>query len=456
MKLWGGRFGESQDELAAALNRSLPFDYRLGEVDVRASLAWARALGRAGILTEAETLQIVAGLEAIQDEIIAQTFEFQPTDEDIHTAIERHLVELIGPLGGKLHTGRSRNDQVATDFRLWVMDATAMLQGGLRQVQSALVKRAQEDWGLILPGYTHLQRAQPVLLSHWWLGYFWSFQRDHQRLSESFKRLSVLPLGSAALAGTTFPIDRAALAAELGFAAVSENSLDAVSDRDFALEFLFLAALIGVHCSRLAEMLILFSTAEFGFIELAEAYATGSSLMPQKKNPDVLELIRGKAGTLIGHLTGLLATVKSTPSAYDKDLQEDKLPVFQAADALRLILPVLAGCLLSLRVNPERLSAALDPAMLATDLADYLVERGVPFRQAHALVGQAVRRAEELGVPLDQLPILEYQAIHAAFGEDLHRVFDFQAAVGRRLAGGGTAPEAVQSQLQKAQQILSE
>ena len=454
MKLWGGRFSAGQDSLAAEYNNSLAFDYRLGAVDVRGSQAWARALGRAGILAEEEVSQINAGLDSVQQELAADSFIYQPTDEDIHTAVERRLVELIGPVGGKLHTGRSRNDQVATDFRLWVMEAIIDVQTGLQEVQAALIGRAESEQGLILPGYTHLQRAQPILFSHWWLGHFWPLQRDLQRLSDLQKRAAVLPLGSAALAGTPFAIDRQALAEDLGFTSASPNSLDAVSDRDFAVEFLFCTALIGVHLSRLAEMLILYATAEFGFIQLSDAYSTGSSLMPQKKNPDPLELTRGKSGTLVGQLTGLLAVMKSTPSAYDKDLQEDKIPVFQAADTLRQMLPVMAGLLHSLVVRHENLQAALDPAMLATDLADYLVARGIPFRTAHHLVGQVVKKADDLGFTLDQVPLSELQAIHPAFQADVTAVFDFQAAVSRRSAHGGTSPEAVSGQLKEAKRLL--
>ena len=456
MKLWGGRFAQSQDSLAAEYNNSLPFDYRLGEVDVRGSLAWAKGLGLTGILSVEEVTVICLGLETIRGELAAGSFVFQPGDEDIHSAVERRLIELVGAVGGKLHTGRSRNDQVATDLRLWVLDAIISASSGLLQVQAALIARAEADWDLVVPGYTHLQRAQPILLSHWWLGHFWPLQRDHQRLVELRARTALLPLGAGALAGTPFAIDRQALAADLGFAAVTPNSLDAVSDRDFAAEFLFISTLIAVHLSRLADMLIIFSTAEFGFIELADAYSTGSSLMPQKKNPDPLELTRGKAGTLIGSLAGLLAVLKGTPSAYDKDLQEDKLPVFQAYDTLRLMLPVMAGLLQTLSVHPQRLQAALDPGMLATDLADYLVERGIPFRSAHNLVGQAVRRAAQLSLSLDQLPLVELQAIHPAFGTDVTLVFDFKAAIARRQSTGGTAPDAVRAQLEAAIRVMEE
>jgi argininosuccinate lyase len=453
-KLWGGRFEGDQNALAAAFNDSLPFDRRLGLVDVQGSRAWAGALLAAGVINPEEHSAIQAGLEAVGAELAAGAFAFQPDDEDIHTAVERRLGELIGAPAGKLHTGRSRNDQVATDFRLWLLQALPALDAHLAGVQQALLGRAESDFGVLLPGYTHLQRAQPLLLSHWWLSHFWPLQRDRQRLADLRARLAWLPLGAGALAGAPLAVDRQALSAALGFDQPAPNSIDAVSARDFAAEFLFCAAQTGVHLSRLAEALVIFSTAEFGFIELADAYSTGSSLMPQKKNPDPLELARGKAGTLIGLLTGLLATLKATPSTYDKDLQEDKVPVFQAADTLALMLPVLAGLLQTLRPNPARMQAALDPAMLATDLADYLVAQGLPFRQAHSLVGQAVRRAAALGVGLDALALQEYQALSPAFGPDLYQVFDFGASVNRRAALGGTAEAAVRQQMDMARQAI--
>ena len=454
-KLWGGRFSDSTDPLAAAFNNSILFDWRLAEVDVRGSIAWAHALSDANVITPEEAEHIITGLEQIHSEIQAGSFQPDPGDEDVHTAIERRLGELIGPLAGKLHTGRSRNDQVATDLCLWLMEAVQRVDMHLKAAQSALVERAEQARGMILPGYTHMQRAQPVLLSHWWLSHFWPLQRDRERLEDMCARVAVLPLGAGALAGTPFLVDRQKLAQELGFAAVAPNSLDAVSNRDHAAEFLFIAALIAVHLSRLAEMLILFTTSEFGFIELSDRYATGSSLMPQKKNPDMLELTRGKAGTLIGRLAGLLAVLKGLPSAYDKDLQEDKQPLFEAADTLELTLPVMAGLLITLQVYPERMRAALDPGLLATDLADYLVRRGVPFRQAHHLVGGAVRRAQDLGLPLDHLPLDELQAIDSVFEEDVVEVFSFEASVSRRNVAGGTGPEAVEVQIRKAKECLS-
>jgi argininosuccinate lyase len=454
MALWGGRFTENLNELAAKLNNSLPFDWRLAEVDVRGSIAWAQALSRAKVLSMDDSAQIVFGLHKILDEIHGGHLKFDTGDEDIHSLVERRLGEIVGPVAGKLHTGRSRNDQVATDFRLWLMGAIDQIDRALHELQAALVDRAETDRSIRLPGYTHFQRAQPILLSHWWLSHFWPLARDRERLAQTRERTAVLPLGAGALAGAPFPIDREWLAHELGFNAVSANSLDAVADRDFAAEFLFAAALIGVHLSQLAEALIVYSTAEYGFVELADAFSTGSSLMPQKKNPDTLELARGKAGTLIGHLTGLLATLKGLPSAYDKDLQEDKPTVFAAAETLLTVLPVTAGAIRTLSVKADRMQAALDPGMLATDLADYLVARGLPFREAHAITGQAVRRASELGIKLDQLPLNELQALHPAFDEAAAGVFDFQAAIDRRSVTGGTGSTAVQAQIEEAKRFL--
>lgn len=453
MALWGGRFTENLNELAAELNNSLPFDWRLADVDVRGSMAWAQAIGKAGVITAAEATQLVGGLRQILDEIHNNQLDFNTHDEDIHSLVERRLGEIIGAVAGKLHTGRSRNDQVATDFRLWLMETSDQVDQAIHQLQAVLAARAETDWGVNLPGYTHFQRAQPIALSHWWLSHFWALMRDRQRLAEARQRTAVLPLGSGALAGTPFAIDREWLAQELGFRAVSMNSLDAVADRDFAAEFLFAAALIGVHLSKLAEALIVYSTAEYSFIELADAFSTGSSLMPQKKNPDTLELARGKAGTLIGQLTGLLATLKSLPSAYDKDLQEDKPAVFEAAKTLLTMLPVTAGAIRTLSVKANRMQAALDPAMLATDLADYAVAKGVPFREAHAIAGKAVRRAIELGIPLDRLAVGDLQAIHPVFEADVATVFDFQAAIDRRNTIGGTG--AVRQQLEQAKLYLA-
>jgi argininosuccinate lyase len=392
-------------------------------------------------------------LAAIREEFSSGQFRFLPSDEDIHTAVERRLTELIGEPAGKLHTGRSRNDQVATDFRLWMLGAIPDLDRALRDVQLTLLEQAERAGETVMPGYTHLRRAQPVLLAHWWLSHFWPFQRDRERLQDLTGRVSVLPLGSGALAGVPFDIDRAALAESLGFARIAQNSIDAVADRDFAAEYLFCASMIGIHLSRLAEQIVLFTSAEFGFFELSDRYSTGSSLMPQKKNPDVFELTRGKAGTLIGLLTGLLSTLKGLPSAYDKDLQEDKAPVFQATDTLLAILPVISGALRTITARPERMRAAIDSSMMATDLADYLVSKGVPFREAHALAGKAIRAAEEKDLELEELPLADYQTL-GPFEEDVYSAFDPLRSIRKRNAIGGTSPLSVRLQIAQCREKM--
>jgi argininosuccinate lyase len=448
MTLWGGRFAQKLDQLAWDLNTSLPVDQRMAIQDVDGSLAWAQAIHRAGILSKEEHTSISQGLGIVREEFSSGRFTFAPSDEDIHTAVERRLTELIGDLAGKLHTGRSRNDQVATDFRLWMLQEIPDLQNALMSLQAALVEQAEAAGQNVMPGYTHLQRAQPILLAHWWLSHNWALQRDSARLNDLISRISILPLGSGALAGVPFEIDRIALANSLGFEEVSQNSLDAVSDRDFAAEYLFCATMIGIHLSKLAEQIVLYTSAEFGFLELSDAFSTGSSLMPQKKNPDVFELTRGKAGTMIGLLTGLLATLKGLPSTYDKDLQEDKAPVFQATDTLLAILPVLTGALKTIAVKAERMQNAIDPTMMATDLADYLVERGVPFREAHAMAGKAVRAAGEKKQSLAELPLEAYQAI-GPFEADVYQVFDPLKSIQKRNAIGGTSLQSVKNQIQK-------
>ncbi len=453
MTLWGGRFTSNLDQQAWELNTSLPFDQRLALQDVQGSLAWTKALYAAGILNHEEQAAITGGLEAIAEEFVSGIFAFAESDEDIHTAVERRLGERIGPAAGKLHTGRSRNDQIATDFRLWMLSALPRLDSAVVGLQSTLVEAAGQHIETLMPGYTHLQRAQPITLGHWFLSFFWPLQRDRERLSALRKRTAVLPLGCGALAGTAFPIDRAALTDSLGFDAPAPNSLDAVSDRDFAAEYLFCAAMIGVHLSKLAEAVALFTTAEFGFFTLADAFSTGSSLMPQKKNPDLFELARGKAGALIGLLVGLMATLKGLPSSYDKDLQEDKQPVFQATDTLLAVLPVLSGALANMIIHPEKMRAAIDASLLATDLADDLVRKGVPFREAHTIIGQAVRYAAEHGLSLDQIPLDEWQRL-GPFDQHVYDLFDPLAAVQRRIAFGGTAPAAVIQQMEQAKILI--
>jgi argininosuccinate lyase len=453
-KLWGGRFAKATDAQLEQFNASLSFDRRLYAADIAGSVAYARALVDAGILTPEEAEVIVEGLETVLAEFEAGEFTFQPLDEDIHTAVERRLHELKGDVAGKLHTGRSRNDQVATDVRLYLMDRIPQLRDGVRALQSAIVAQAEAHLDAMMPGYTHLQPAQPILFSHWLMSFVWMFERDVARLDDLARRVAVLPLGSAALAGNTFGVDRAALAASLGFAAVSRNSLDAVADRDFIAEFLFWASLLQTHLSRMAEDLIIYASAEFHFVTLDDAYSTGSSIMPQKKNPDALELARGKTGRVVGNLVGLLTTLKGLPSAYDKDLQEDKEPLFDTLDTLALELPVMAGVISTLTVNRDRMAAALSDELLATDLADYLVRRGVPFRESHHIVGEVVRAALEQGCGICDLSAETYRTISSHFGDDVKETLDFRKAVERRDAAGGTATISVKAQIEEARSIL--
>lgn len=453
-KLWGGRFSGRTDALVHRFNASIGFDAQLYDEDITGSVAWAEALTHAGLLSADERDTLIDGLEEVRREFADGAFAIQPEDEDIHSAVERRLTELVGGVGGKLHTGRSRNDQVATDFRLWVMRATDRLDAHLAQLQESLIDSAAAALDMPMPGYTHLQHAQPITWGHWILSHFWPLVRDRQRLATVRQSAAILPLGAGALAGTAFPIDRQWLAARLGFDTITPNSLDAVSNRDFAAEFLFAAALLGVHLSRLSEQLILFSSAEFGFVSLADAYSTGSSIMPQKKNPDTLELTRGKSGRLIGHLTGFLATLKGLPSSYDKDLQEDKEPVFDACATLEMSLPVMAGLIRSLELRPERMAAQLESGLLATELADYLVRRGLPFREAHHAVGQIVRLGEERGVAITELPLEKLQAISPYFDEDVADVLSVPAALAARAVPGGTAPSALETQLVLAREAL--
>ena len=447
MTLWGGRFTQSLDTLAWALNSSLPVDQQMAFQDVEGSVAWAKAIHKAGILSDEEHASISAGLDTVRNEFASGEFIFQPSDEDIHTAVERRLSELIGVAAGKLHTGRSRNDQVATDFRLWMLNKIPELHSTLIVLLNALVEQAELAGETIMPGYTHLQRAQPILLGHWWLSHYWALKRDIERLQDLTKRVSVLPLGSGALAGAPFALDRDALAKYLGFDEVSQNSLDAVSDRDFAAEYLFVCSMAAVHLSKLAEQIVLYTTAEFGFFELSDAFSTGSSLMPQKKNPDVFELTRGKAGTMIGLLTGLMSTLKGLPSTYDKDLQEDKAPVFAATNTLLSILPVMAAALRTITVKPERMRGAIDSTMMATDLADYLVAKGVPFREAHSMAGRVVRAAGENQVRMEELPLEAYQAISPVFEADVYQVFDPLESINKRNTVGGTSLQSVKMQI---------
>jgi argininosuccinate lyase len=456
LKPWGGRFRHAADPAAETFTASLAFDRRLWPQDLRGSEAWARALERAGLLTPAELADIVKGLGEVRRELEDGTFPFRPELEDIHMNVERRLVEKIGAVGGKLHTGRSRNDQIAVDERLYLKDAVAGVLAGLGDVQAALVDRAAETLDAPMPGYTHLQRAQPVLLAHHLLAYVFMLQRDRERFAAGGARADVLPLGSGALAGAAFPIDREALARDLGFAAVSPNSLDAVSDRDYLIEFLAAAAVTGVHVSRLAADLTLWATAEFGFVELGDEFATGSSMMPQKKNPDVAELIRGKAGRLSGNLVALLTVMKGLPLSYNSDMQEDKEPFFDSADTLAAILGVLPRLLRSLSFHTRRMrEAAAAHFSTATDLADYLVRKGLPFRQAHEVVGRIVREAIDAGKGLEELALDDLRRHSPLFEKDAFDAVSLEASLRARAVTGGTAPDAVRRSLALARTYLT-
>ena len=440
--MWGGRFTSKPDPGFAEFNRSFAFDRRLFEADVRASIAYAQALEDAKVISAEEGTQIRSALETILQNGCADDAHV----EDIHSYVETRLVELTGDAGRKLHTGRSRNDQVATDFRLWLRQSIDDLAATLRETQIALLDFAEANREVVIPGYTHLQRAQPVLLAHWALAYFEMLARDRDRLSDARRRVNVMPLGSAALAGTSFPIDREALAQSLGFEGVSRNSLDAVSDRDFCVEFLSACSLIMVHLSRLAEDVILYATIEFGFFGLGDAIATGSSLMPQKKNPDSMELVRGKAGRVFGDLLGLLTTLKGLPLAYNKDMQEDKEAVFDAFDTVNSCLRVTSTVLRNITVN----TPALGGYMNATELADYLVRKGMPFREAHETVGKVVIRALELGTQIEGMEIDELQKFSSRIDTDVYEALSIEQTLNSKSQTGGTARAAVSEALAKA------
>ena len=452
--LWGGRFQEGMAPAMEPLNRSLDVDGRLWREDVRGSLAWADALHGAGVLSGEEHAALREGLERVRARLEEAGVPTDVSDEDIHTLVERLLGEEVGELAGKLHTGRSRNDQVATDLRLWAMSACDRLTEGVTQAASGLVDLATRGREIVIPGYTHLQQGQPVRAAHWALSHVWPLLRDRERLRRARDAAGTLPLGSGALAGCPFPVDREALREALGFLRVSENSMDAVSDRDWAVELTFTGALLGVHLSRLCEDLLLFSTKEFSFLRLGEGYSTGSSLMPQKRNPDAPELIRGKSGRLVGNLTGLLTLLKGLPTGYNRDLQEEKSLVFDTVDTLELVLPAIAGAVRSVELRPDRIREALDAELLATDVADLLVSAGVPFRRSHEIVGGLVREAEERGVPLHELPEAVFRQAHPALSEGVAEVFDWERSVESRDVPGGTSMRAVEAQLAEARARL--
>jgi argininosuccinate lyase len=455
-RLWGGRFSVGPDDAAWQLGVSTAFDRQLWRQDLAGSRAHASELRRIGVLDGDEHAAMLAALDRCAELFRLGTFPFLPTDEDVHGAIERWLVEDLGPLGGKLRAGRSRNDQIASDLRLWCRDACDDLVVLVGRLQQAFVAQAASHLGWLAPGYTHLQRGQPVLLSHHLLAYVWMLDRDAGRLRDARARLDASVLASGALAGQTLGLDPRAYADALGFAEVAENSMDAVASRDFALEVLAACAILAVTISRLGEEIVLWATAEFGFARVGDAFSTGSSIMPQKRNPDVAELVRGKAGRVIGDLVSLLTTVKALPLTYDRDLQEDKEPVFDAVNTLRLVLPAITGTVASLTFDRARLAAAaVGGFALATDLAEELVRRGVPFREAHEVVGEVVRLAESRGVDLDGLPPDELAAAHPALDPSVADLLDPRAAVDRRDGVNGTATSAVTAQLERAREAAT-
>lgn len=437
-------------------NQSLKYDKRMYAADVKGSIAFSKALLKAGILNEAEQKEITRGLKEVEKEWAEDKFKIQADDEDIHTANERRLSEIVGKdIGGKLHTGRSRNDQVATDMRIWLMDETAKVDKCLSDLLTVMVTRAEKETDAILPGYTHLQRAQPVRWSHVLLSHAQSFINDLQRLRELVPRISVLPLGSAALAGNPYQLDRELLRQELGFQSIGENSMHAVADRDFVVEWLQWASLMMIHMSRLAEDLIIYSSAEFGFVTLSDAYSTGSSIMPQKKNPDSCELLRGKSGRVFGQMAGFMMSLKGIPSTYNKDLQEDKEPLFDAVDTVSASLQIAEGVIATLTVNKENMAKALSMDLLATDVADYLVRKGVPFRETHHISGRSIALAEATQRQISDLTMDEWKQLSPLFTEDIKDVFNFENSVEKRNAIGGPAREMIQRQVDIARERIA-
>jgi len=454
-KAWSGRFNEPLDRLAQRFNASVDFDKRLASFDIEGSLAHARMLARVGILPAADLADIERGMGQIAKEVHDGTFPWTIEREDVHLNIEARLTDLVGDAGKRLHTARSRNDQVATDIRLWLRSEIDALTGVLKTLRGRLLDAAEAEASTLMPGFTHLQVAQPVTFGHHLMAYYEMFTRDAARLADCRKRVNRLPLGASALAGTSYPIDRESVAKELGFDGVCENSLDAVSDRDFAVEFLAAAALAQAHVSRFAEELIIWSNPRFGFVELADRFCTGSSIMPQKKNPDVPELMRGKTGRVYGSLFAMLTIIKGQPLAYNKDNQEDKEPLFDTADTLRDVLTLLAELLGGLKARPDRMKAALaEGHATATDLADYLVRKGLPFRDAHEVVARAVREAVKLGKELPALPLATLKSFSPLVGDDVFAVLTAEGSVASRSHIGGTAPSAVKAAIARARKAL--
>ncbi|MEA3466388.1 MAG: argininosuccinate lyase [Thermodesulfobacteriota bacterium] len=456
-KLWGGRFTQPTDKFVEEFTSSIDFDQRMYHYDIQGSVAHARMLGRQGIISTDEADQICAGLQEILSDIEANNIEFSVALEDIHMNIEARLIERIGTVGGKLHTGRSRNDQVAVDIRLYLRDEMKTILDYLDKLQEALLNQAEANLTTIMPGYTHLQTAQPVLFAHHMLAYYEMFIRDSSRMNDCLKRMNVLPLGAGALAGTTFPIDRESVAADLGFDGVTRNSLDSVSDRDFALEFCAASATLMMHLSRLSEELVLWSSADFDFIELTDAFCTGSSIMPQKKNPDVPELVRGKTGRVYGNLMSLLTLMKALPLAYNKDMQEDKEPLFDSIDTVKGSLKIFADMIAEMNVKAENMRvAAARGFSTATDVADYCVTKGIAFRDAHEIVGKTVRYCIENSKDIPELTLDEFQQFSAVIEDDIYNFVTLDASVNARRATGGTARSAVENEIKRARRLRQE
>lgn len=452
-KLWGGRFTGGPAPELEAVNRSITVDLRLWPFDIALSKAWAAGLAEAGVLTAADAAAIQQGLDRVAKRIAGGEAPIS-SDEDVHTFVDRLLHQEAGEPAGRLHTGRSRNDQVATGTRLWAMDAVARVDGMVREVQRAIVGQAEKHLGTLMPAYTHLQRAQPVSAAHWLLSHFWPLERDRVRLANARSAAAVLPLGSGAIAGSAFPVPRESLRAVLGFDRISPNSIDAVGDRDFVADLLYALTMLGTHLSRLAEDLILFGSSEFGFVRFSDAFSTGSSMMPQKRNPDAMELARGAGARVLGDLVALVSTIKGLPSGYNKDLQEDKRSLFDAVDAISLLLPAVAGSVATLTISAERTRAALSSSMMATDLADYLVRKRVTFRDSHAAVGRLVREAEERRVEMTELPLASFEAANPEFRPDVMAELRPETSVSHREIDGGTGPAAVRAQLARAKALL--
>jgi argininosuccinate lyase len=453
-KVWSGRFQSGPSEVMERFSRSIDIDRLMWREDLAVNRAWAKALRRTKIISVAEEKKILNGLNTIESEFQREQFKFTPHDEDIHVAIERRLTELAGDAGEKIHTGRSRNDQVVADFRLYLKERVRELRSDIRSLVSVIVERAEATQRIILPGYTHTQQAQPIRLAHYLLSAFFAMRRHDEQLQEFSKRVDELPLGCGAVAGTAFSIDRGLLAKELGFSRVAENSIDATGSRNFCGEITFVCADLCTTLSRYCHDFILWSSQEFGFIDPGEEFATGSSMMPNKKNPDAFELVRGKAGVVIGLLTGMMSLQKGVPVTYSRDLQEDKKIVFEALQLAGDCLTVFGGALASCRFSAERMSAAIDPSMFATDIADYLVRKGIPFRKAHHIVAQAVRQAEEAELQLDEWPLEFWKILHPVFDDDVIKCFDAATSVERRNAIGGTSLAQVKNQLRAAKKWL--